>query len=439
MRNSMMTRIVGGLGLALAVAAPAGAQLANPSPAALGMGDNYTAAARGYAATAWNPANLGLAGNPGWSLNVASVRGIAGIDPVTLADFKDYEGELVPATVKTQWLNAIRQEGGEEGTSGFDGTWLALQVGRFGLQLSSSGRALANLSPGVAELIMFGNADASGTPQTIDLGGSTMDMAAYSTLGASWAQPFQLAGGATLAVGVTAKYSVGHFMMNGAESTGSTQADPISVELQFPIVHTQVDSADGGYDANNGSGMGLDLGVAFQSGMWSFSAAVQNVVNTFEWDESRLRYREGTIIFDADTRDTEFESVPYEDAGTVPSSIRSAIEDATFKPVIAAGAAAQFSPRFKAAADIRLGSEEGIRTGPKSHIGAGVEYRLFSFLPIRLGGAFIQIDGENSGLQYGGGLGIELGVLNLSAAVAQRSTDLGKDTMVMVSVLSFGM
>lgn len=437
MRKQKMTRIVGGLGLVLAAAAPAGAQLANPSPAALGMGDNYSAVARGYAATAWNPANLGLAGNPGWSFNIAAVQGVAGIDPVTLSDLKDYEGQLVPTSVKTQWLESIREEGGEAGTSGFDGSWLALQVGRFGLQFSTSGRALANLSPGVAELLMFGNADAEGNPVAIELGGSTMDMAGYSTGALSYAHPFDL-GVSRLAVGVTAKYTMGHFLMIGAESAGATTTDPISVQLRFPLVHTPVEEDEGGFEANSGSGFGVDVGASLDFGMWSFAAAVQNLVSTFEWDESLLRYREGTILFDAENRETDFTSVPYADAQGVPAALSEAVESATFKPVLSAGAAARLLSDLTVSADLRLGGAGGILAAPKTHLGAVVEYRVLPWLPLRAGAAYVQVDEEISGYQLGGGLDLDLGPLNLSGAVLRRSTDLGADTFFMVSLLGFG-
>ena len=404
------------------------------------MGDNYTAAARGYAAVAWNPANLALPGNPGWSLSVAAVRGIAGIDPVTLADLKEYEGELVPSSVRTQWLNAIREEGGEAGSSGFDASWFALQVGRFALQFSSSGRAQTELSPGVAELFLFGNADENGTARDLDLSGSSMDIAAYSTGAASYAYPFVLGDGSTrLAVGITAKYTVGHFMAHGQESTGRATADPLAMQLRFPVVHTQFEDTLGGAEPNNGSGLGLDVGVSVATGAWTFAATVQNLVNSFAWDESLLRFRAGTVLFDSEERDADFESQAWTDATGVPDELRTAIDEQKFKPVLAAGAAGRLTSALRVSADLRLGSDEGIRVGPKAHAGAGLEYRVLPFLPLRAGAAFVQVDSENSGLQLGGGLGIEVGPLNLSAAVAQRSTDLGKDTLFMVSLLAFGM
>ena len=44
----------------------------------LGMANAYTALARGVHAPLWNPANLGLPDNPGFSMNLFSVA--AGVD-----------------------------------------------------------------------------------------------------------------------------------------------------------------------------------------------------------------------------------------------------------------------------------------------------------------------------------------------------------------------
>jgi hypothetical protein len=97
------------------------------------------------------------------------------------------------------------------------------------------------------------------------------------------------------------------------------------------------------------------------------------------------------------------------------------------------------SRKLRATGDVRMGSSEGIQIGPKTHAGAGVEYRLMSWLPVRLGAAYIAMDDNNTGSQIGGGLGLDLAGFNLAGSVQHRSTDLGHDTIVMVTILSRGM
>ena len=67
----------------------------NASVAAFGMAGNYTAAAKGYDAVAWNPANLGFA-PPMFSMSILSGGGTTGLDPVKLSDFSPFPGQSHP-------------------------------------------------------------------------------------------------------------------------------------------------------------------------------------------------------------------------------------------------------------------------------------------------------------------------------------------------------
>jgi hypothetical protein len=107
---------------------PAAAQIANALPAAMGMGDNYTAVARGYAAVAWNPAGLGMSGGPQASASIGALRVLGGMGPVTLSDLRDWQGELVPLDVRERWLADIRSAGGQTGAAGFDFNLAAFQT-----------------------------------------------------------------------------------------------------------------------------------------------------------------------------------------------------------------------------------------------------------------------------------------------------------------------
>ena len=56
---------------------------------------------------------------------------------------------------------------------------------------------------------------------------------------------------------------------------------------------------------------------------------------------------------------------------------------------------------------------EGIALDPQFHLGPGVEYRPIDFLHLRGGLAVV-----TGGIQFGGGLSLILGPVNLAAAVA---------------------
>ena len=173
-----MRRLALPLVLTAVLAAPAAAQLPSASAPALGMGDNYTAIARGYNAIAWNPAMLGLPGGPNSSFTIFSVRGIAGLDPVSAADLKSFEGTSVPASVRQEWLSRITAEGSESGSAGTEITLMAASALRFGLQISTQLHGTADMGPGGAQLLLFGNAGRTGEAESLTLDGSSFDVAA---------------------------------------------------------------------------------------------------------------------------------------------------------------------------------------------------------------------------------------------------------------------
>src|SRR3954452_11925524 len=88
------------------------AQLVSASAASLALGDNYTVLARGFNAVNWNPANLGLPGNPALSFGFAG-RGAGGMDPISLGDLSQYGGVPLPNAVMSEWLARVRHQGGQ--------------------------------------------------------------------------------------------------------------------------------------------------------------------------------------------------------------------------------------------------------------------------------------------------------------------------------------
>ena len=85
----------------------AGAQQPNASVAAAGLGGNFIAMARAYDAVAWNPAMLGLSGNPRFSLTIAPFGGTASLSPIDLKDINTYSDKTLPTTVRRSWLDRV--------------------------------------------------------------------------------------------------------------------------------------------------------------------------------------------------------------------------------------------------------------------------------------------------------------------------------------------
>src|SRR5918912_120241 len=416
--------------VALACAAhPAAAQLPSASAGALGSGDNYTALARGYNAVAWNPAGLAMPGSPGFSLAILPVRGGGGLGPITLSDVANFSGATIPDDVKASWLERIAQAGGERGSADFDATHLAFSIGRLGVQAATRAHVASNINPDGAELLLYGNAGRTGEPRQFTLSGSTLDLTVTSTVGVSYAQPLPIRfGGAEdqrFALGATVKYTVGNAVMHAEDRGSVLQDSPLGASVAFPMVSSKADI--GAW--NNGTGVGLDLGASWQGGPLSVGLAVQDVFNTFKWDASKLYYRSGTALANLDSTTSDFDERPISEAPAGSADVVTALR---YHPALALGVAMRAGSRLTLSGDVRQHFGEDMTAEPKTHVGAGVEFRPIGLLPLRAGAAAI-----TGGYQLTGGFGLQLGWFNLSASGARRWSDVN-DGVMGAFALSFG-
>jgi hypothetical protein len=432
--NKLASRLVVASFALGAGAAPAAAQLANTLPAAMGMADNYTAVARGYAAVAWNPAALGMLGGPRASASIGGLRVAGGMGPVTLRDLSTWQDRTVPLDVRERWLADIRREGAQSGGAGFDIVVATFQAGRFAAQVSTSGRSLTDITPGVAEIILVGNADDDGNLSELDLGGSLVDANVYSTGAISYGMPvLHLANAARLSVGMTVKYTIGHVLGVSQQSVGGATAEPARTAFSFPFAYTPVVHSGNRYYIRSGSGFGVDLAAGYEMGPLSVAAVVQNAFNSFEWDHSRLRYRPLDLIFEDGEVET---SVDWQPMSEAPAELRARVADATFDPSVSIGAAYQLLPQLLLSADARAGSTGGMMTRPPNHIGAGAAYSPVRWLPLHAGASWVSLGNGHSGIQLAGGLGFQLGSFLVSGSAMRRHVGLGAENMFMVNLLS---
>jgi hypothetical protein len=398
-------------------------QLPDASAAALGMGDTHAALARGFTAVARNPAGLAMPDGPEASASIFSIRGVGGLGPVDLGDFAAYEGELLSEEVRRQWLDRITTAGGEEGTASAEVSYLSAQYGRFGLQFASRGDVDSSLSPGAAELLLFGNAGRTGAPADIALQGSAFDLAVTSTFGVGYAHPLIREGDRALSLGVTLKYTIGHLMMTALELGGETTADPLAMRVEFPVVQSDTIPGLGGPDT--GAGVGLDVGLAWRDGPLLAGLVLRDLVNTFAWNEESLYFRAGTVTVEGETRATDFEPRPFSDA---PDPVRERVRELHDPPVLAAGMAYEPRSDLTLSAELRQRLGEGRSSLPDTRFGAGAEYRPLAWLPLRAGASL-----HAEGYLLAGGLGLHLGPLHLDAALASRKS--GSAGMVSVAVV----
>ncbi|MDE0899710.1 MAG: DUF5723 family protein [Longimicrobiales bacterium] len=423
------------LAAAMGTASQGNAQVTNASASTLALAGNHTASVRGFGAISVNPAGLAMPGS-GFSLALLSGGGRAGFAPVTLWDFAEFQGALVPTSTKEAWLSKIIASGEEQGSVGAQVTLLALTAGNLGFQLSATGSVDATIPPGVAEGVLYGNAGRTGSVTDLSLTGATLKGFVVSTAALSYALPLTDA----LALGVTGKYIRGHGVAVARSVAGAIESGPIRGTLDFQAATTCTDDTDRRCEqdfANGGSGYGLDLGVMLNLGRITLGGSMQNLVNTFEWDTRTLSYRRGVIdtMEEEEEEEEEVSSANNFDEqlfANAPADMKTSIRDYAFQPSYRLGATLDVTSALTLTGDIHgeLG-DDGISLGQRSHAGVGAELRA-GFVHFRGGVAKI-----TDGMQYGGGASLVLGPVNLSGAVGlQRGEE--RETVMGQFVLSFG-
>lgn len=398
------------------------AQQPNASAAAFGMAGNYTAAATGSDAVAWNPAMLGM-NSPAFSISVLSLGLVTGLDPVKLKDITDFGGKVIPNATKETWLNRVGA-GTEKGTVDGGLSIVALSIGRLGFQVGVSGAGQVNVNQDAAEAILYGNTGRTGTAKNLAFNGSNAGASSFATGAASIAipVPFTPTGrpGEQFSVGVTGKYIHGLGFAR-AQDNGSLVTQT-NIGVSFPAIYT-----DSNHVGSAGSGVGADLGLAWTDGATTIGATARNIVNSFAWSTSALTSTPGTVSFDGNTSKTNFDAAPYASA---PAAMRAVVEAEKFKPEIAVGVAHRME-RMTLTADGSTRIGDGINIGPKMHVGVGAELRFIPMLPLRAGVAAI-----TDGFQVAGGAGLHVGPLELGIAGSLRSKSRGTDYGAMISLIS---
>ena len=402
----------------------AAGQLPSASTATLATANNYTALARGFTAIALNPAGLGMPGNPGFSLALLPVQARVGLTAISLSEIDSFGGHALPRATKDAWLQSVIAAGGLTARAGAAATAFALSAGPVGLQVSTVGEASSSLGPDAFEPALFGNAGRTGTTRNMTLAGTEVNGWGATTVALALGIPLPETKGGSLSAGATLKYTIGHAVAAARDDGSAITASPILIDLALPSI------APDSFNLNNGTGMGLDIGVAWQDSTWAVSAAVQNVFHTFQWNLDAFAVRPGTVLADNASVTTDFDAVPVASA---PLTLVNELLAQSFKPVVNLGVGYRATSRIDLTADFRHDSGEALVYGEGSHIGMGVEFRVVPFLPLR--GGVSRVSG--GAVHLAAGFGLEMGPLNLSAAYLTEKNSAGQFRAASVA-LSFG-
>lgn len=407
----------------------ASGQLSPASARTLAMGGTTTASVEEFGAIGVNPAGLAMPGS-GFSLALAPSGATVGLSPISWKDFYDWQGAVVPAAVRQEWLARIQGTGAQRIDFGADVSLISLSIGNLGLQVSSSVVGGMSLPAGAAELLLFGNAGLTGSPEDISVSGLAVDAFAVSTAAASYA----ISIGDAAAIGITGKYLLGHGLLLGTAPAGGFVSDPIQASIELPVVGPCEDPGLGDCVSDpmsGGRGFGFDVGFMADLGAVRVGAAVHDALNTFAWDETTLSFRDGSLLVNADSSSATFDERPLSAA---PGPLRSRIADMVIQPTVRAGVAFEGLPGVTLTGDIerRIG-EGGLVFRPESRMGVGAEYHGLGFIRLQGGAALV-----TGGRMISGGATLVLGPLNLSGAAAMRSGDEIGETAAGQIVVSIG-
>jgi hypothetical protein len=311
------------------------------TPRALGMGNAYVAVARGQESLFQNPANLGLANSPHWSIAFPQISVGAtalGLDVDDLRDLTDYDD--LEQSRKDEILAGIPTSG-----TGLEYDLriplAAVQAGRVAFGLSYGTFGDHSLDRDIVDLFLNGY-DTGDT--SLDLSGTVGKRATYVDFAAGYGRRV-----GPVSVGATAHYYMGRHL---------SRSGIVSVEYILPPLSPDVEVTYAGVLAEGGSGFGVDLGIAAEPAPGlTLSASVSNAFSSMSWDDD-VRGRK-LVLNRADFDNSEYTQITneYEESETdaaalvadadIPAAGRARIqgfldtleEDAEFPATLRAGAA----------------------------------------------------------------------------------------------------
>jgi len=411
------------------------AQLPDPSTRALGLGDAYTSLARGYEAVYWNPAMLAALGRPGFTIGLPHVDVEVGSNVYGFSDFQKYANSFLTDADKQTLLKKMANDSSLTIRALGGVAPFALSVGPFALAVGSAFEGDLAVGKDAVQLALLGNASRTGPGQYFTARGSGAFGWGASTAALSFALPFPLPIG-HLSVGITGKYTIGHFLASAGDLGTEIGANPsFSATTSAQVIYTNYGKNCGGFkpfgtDAcggQAGKGISADLGATLQFGSGlTLSAVAVNAIGSMTWDASRLEYeriwRQTTQLASGSVKTDSLPTVRLTSAAAIDADPQaralrdSLLAHSSFTRLVRMGVALK-SGMLSLGGMLQMRLAQGLDQQPSQLIAAGVEYRVLGILPLRVGGSWDF--GEATTLSAGTGLQV-LGI-NIDASVANTS------------------
>jgi hypothetical protein len=209
------------------------------------------------------------------------------------------------------------------------------------------------------------------------------------------------AGREQLAIGATLKYVMGNGLLAAQDGQAVIGNTPVADTLRFPVVMLYDKSGNSFVQA---SGVGMDIGIAASSQTLDVGLTVHDLFNTLKFDPNNGKATDGFAFVNSDSSAAEFDLADVNQASPeLAAQIQNAVDRSRFKPTFRFGAAWRGLRKLLVATDVMLhtGNRDRLRLGRRLSAGAGVEYQLLHWLPVRGGFA---ADGDGVAGTIGGGL-----------------------------------
>jgi hypothetical protein len=369
-----------------------------------------TALVRGVEAIGVNPSALALPGTPRWSVTLLPGFVDRGITPLGWSAVTGWEGRSISRAQREDWLRRLELDGPLVGSAEARVSGAAVQYRGFGVQVTTRGVANVQLSPGAAELILFGNAGRTGAPAELDLTGSHVEGQALTTVGLGWGGVAHRGGDGPgrwlLALGGSVQVTRGHGLIMARGGGGGTVLDPPGVDIRFPALEST--------SGTPGEGMGATVAASWLRGPLVVSVVLHDVIQSFGWREEAFHYRAGEAVLMDQELDTDTDRRPVEEA---PPALRAELASRGIPSRLNLGMGWEAGERVALGWEVARGSLAAAHGEVPVRFGMGTRLRIpLPGEPVFRGGVGV----EEGSVDLAGGLGIRAGPVRFSSAVMGR-------------------
>lgn len=389
-------------------AAPVSAQVPSTSRA-LGMGGAYIGVARGQESLYFNPANLGLPNSPHWSVSFPMIGVGAqsvGITPGQVWDLVNYDD--LDADERQEIVDEIPASG--TGVQGYlRAPLFSMQIRRVAFGLTYGLQGEHSLNKSLVDLVVNGFDQSKVASYSID--NTEGSRASFWDFHAGYGTRI-----GPVALGATGHYFLPRDMVRSAFVEQQTEFTGTGVPSDVNVTYT-------GLQAKGGNGFGLDLGAAMEPipGL-TLGVAVDNVVNTMEWnDDLRIRtvtldsndYENGDpegILDRYEQSEAEFTSSTNSRVTALATSLRGSL-DQGLPATLRVGGAYVLPTRTSIGVQYQseLGDASPVSALWRNQLSLGVQQKL-PIITLRAG---VATDGESGSMLSGG---VSLGPIQFGIA-----------------------